>query len=272
MHSKQENTEFENKRDESCCSSTTEVFHQYLSVIIGAIIIAAAVLMGADKIAGPVKTSPSNNQVTQGNTLPNTNNPAVNSQPPVVKPPATVADMSGVTIDDNLIKGEKNAPVTVINFSDFQCPFCKRWYDQVEQQMTADYINTGKVRFIFKTYAFLGPDSIVAAQGLWCANDQGKYWDYYNYLFTNQGEENSGWVNKENIKKLAKNISGLNVSKFSTCIDQETYKDKVTQELQEGQKIGVNGTPATFINGESVPGAQPYATFKEVIERKLKGQ
>ncbi len=180
-----------------------------------------------------------------------------------------ITDMSGVTFDDSEILGSKNAKVTLIEFADFECPFSKRLHDTITNQLKTDYIDTGKVRLIFKNYAFLTPDSVTAAEGLYCAKDQGKYWEYHDYLYDNQGVQSSGWVNKENLKVLAKTMGFLNVTNFSNCLDKETYKDKVTADMAEGQKVGVNGTPSSFVNGESIPGAQPYATFKAMIDKKL---
>jgi protein-disulfide isomerase len=252
---------------------TDPVFHQYLATIIGAVIIAGAIFMAADKIGSVKPTSPNGTQVAvdTGKNNPTPNNPSDQPTPTNSNPqPATgPADMSGVTLEHVL--GKADAPVTMIEFSDLQCPFCERLYQQVEKPLITDYVNTGKVKLVFKPYAFLGPDSVTAAEGLYCAADQNKYWEYHNYLFDHQGQENSGWANKENIKKMAKAI-GLNTSKFNDCLDKETYKDKVNKDLQEGQKVGVNGTPASFINGESIPGAQPYATFKDLIEKKLSGK
>lgn len=248
-----------------CCNKT--ISHLYLSLIIAALIIGTAIYIGTNNISNAIKPAiPENNIATVQE---NGNAQQGPSQPAVDNPAGpTIADMSGVTIDDSVVKGNKNAPVTIVNFSDFQCPFCKRWFEDVEPQLLKEYVDTGKARLVFKNYAFLGADSITAAEGIWCANEQGKYWNYYNYLFANQGQENDGWANKDNLKKLATKM-GLNATKFATCLNSGKYKDKVTQELEEAKKIGIKGTPQTFINGEAVPGAQAYSVFREVVERKL---
>ncbi|GEM_PF-5856194 len=96
--------------------------------------------------------------------------------------------------------GNQKAPVAVIEFADFQCPFCERFYKDTKKKIEEEYVKTGKVKFYFRNYAFLGPDSVTAAEGSYCANEQGKFWQYHNFLFENQGAENSGTFSKENLE------------------------------------------------------------------------
>ena len=181
---------------------------------------------------------------------------------------ADIKDMSHVTIDDSTVLGDINAPVTIIEFSDFQCPFCKRLHEQVSPLVTTEYINTGKVRFIYKNYAFLGSTSVKAAQGLWCAHDQDKYWEYHDYVFETLGGKYGEWMSDQNMEQISEDLQ-MDANTFETCMQDEKYKTKVEEELAEGQELGVTGTPSTYINGEYVPGAQPYDVFEEVIKRKL---
>jgi protein-disulfide isomerase len=168
--------------------------------------------------------------------------------------------------------GNPNAPVTIVEFGDFQCPYCQRYFQQNQTAFVNDYVNTGKARFVWKDYAFLGQESIWAGEAARCANDQGKFWAYHDYLYSHQGKENSGAFSKVNLKKFAVTL-GLNTAQFNSCLDSDKYATLLQQETQEGSTIGVNGTPATFINsklvsdssGQSV-GAAPYATFKAVID------
>ncbi len=99
------------------------------------------------------------------------------------------------------ILGNKNAPVTIIEFADFQCPFCEQWFKNVEGQIIKNYVDTGKAKFAFRNYAFLGQDSVTAAEGAYCANEQGKFWQYHDYLYNHQGQENSGWISKANLEQ-----------------------------------------------------------------------
>lgn len=167
------------------------------------------------------------------------------------------------------ILGDKNAKVTVIEFADFQCPFCKQWFNAVEPNLMKDYVNTGKVKFAFRQYAFLGQESTWAAEAAECANDQGKFWDFHNYLYQNQGSENSGTFAKDKLEAIAATL-GLDTNKFDNCLDTDQHAKDVADELAAGQKSGVTGTPATFVNGMMVAGAQPYTTFQSLIDQEIK--
>ena len=164
--------------------------------------------------------------------------------------------------------GSKDAKVTVIEFADFQCPFCEKWFKDVEPSLKKDYIDSGKVQFVFRHYAFLGQESTWAAEASECANEQGKFWEYHDYLFNHQGAENSGAFSKANLEGFAA-VLGLDTQKFNPCLETDKYATNVSTDFTEGQKAGVSGTPATFINGLISVGAQPYATFKTLIDAEL---
>jgi len=171
-------------------------------------------------------------------------------------------------------RGAESAKVSVIEFGDYQCPFCERFFQQVEPQLVQEYINTGKVKFYFLDFQFLGSDSQTLGQGAWCANDQGKYYDYHDYIYANQGQENSGWATPDKLKAIAKNIGGLDAQKFAECLDSKKYESRVSQLTGLGQNNGVTGTPTVFIgNSEkgftAVVGAQPYSVFKQTIDQYL---
>ena len=167
------------------------------------------------------------------------------------------------------ILGKKDAKVTVIEFADFQCPFCERFFKDTVSNLKKDYVDTGKVKFVFRHYAFLGQESTWAAQASECANEQGKFWGYHDYLYNHQGPENSGAFAKDKLIGFAQSI-GLNADQFSSCLNSEKYAKNVSDDLAGGQKAGVTGTPATFINGQLVVGAQPYTAFKTIIDGELK--
>jgi len=187
------------------------------------------------------------------------------------KPPAKVEiDLKGA-----MVLGDPKAPVTIVEYGDYQCSFCARYFQENEAMFISQYVETGKARFVWKDYAFLGQESIWAAGAARCANDQGKFWEYHNYLFNNQGTGNSGAFSKSNLKKFA-SILKLNMSQFNTCLDSDKYTSVVQEETQAGSAIGVNGTPATFINGQLVVdangnsvGAAPFTTFKSIIDKIL---
>ncbi len=172
--------------------------------------------------------------------------------------------------------GSNTASVNVIEFGDYQCPFCERFFQQSEPQLKTDYVNTGKVKFYFLDFQFLGPDSQTLGEGAWCADEQGKYYDYHDYIYSHQGQENSGWATPDNVKALAANVQGLDTSKFNSCLDSKKYESRVTELTQLGQKSGVSGTPSFFIGNADkgysfVVGAQPYSVIKQAIDQKLTG-
>ena len=187
-------------------------------------------------------------------------------------PPAKVEiDLTGA-----MILGDAKAPITIVEYGDYQCPFCERYFKQNESAFISKYVNSGKARFVWKDYAFLGQESIWAAEASRCANDQGKFWAYHNYLYENQGAENSGVYSKANLKKFASTL-GLNVGQFNSCLDSGKYTSFIQKETQAANEIGVNGTPATFINGQLVVdangnsvGAAPLAVFQAIIDKILK--
>lgn len=164
--------------------------------------------------------------------------------------------------------GKKDAKVTVIEFADFQCPFCERFFKDTKTNLVKDYVDTGKVKFIFRQYAFLGQESTWAAQASECANEQGKFWEYHDYLFNNQGAENSGAFSADNLKKFARSL-GLEEEKFNSCLDSQKYMDKIRQDYSLAQSRGVNSTPTNFIDELKLEGFLDYVGYENAIENKL---
>ncbi|OHA01027.1 MAG: hypothetical protein A3C11_00945 [Candidatus Sungbacteria bacterium RIFCSPHIGHO2_02_FULL_49_12] len=164
--------------------------------------------------------------------------------------------------------GSPDAPVVVVEFSDFQCPFCGKFHQEVEQKLLNDYVKTGKVQFVYRNFAFLGPESVDAAAAALCANDQGKFWLYHDYLFSHQQGENQGAFAKDKLKSFAAAI-GLNTSQFNSCFDSQKYTEKVNKDKADAVALGVNATPTTFVNGVQIQGAVPYAQFKQAVDQAL---
>ena len=186
-----------------------------------------------------------------------------NQQPPTPTSPVNVS------VGHFPALGSAKAPVTVIEFADYRCPFCERFYSDAEKSLIKDYVNTGKVKFYFRSFAFLGPASTVASEAAECANEQGQFWKFHDWMYNNQADEsNTDYYSKENLIKYATNL-GLNSSKFSSCLNSDKYAAAVQQDLTEGQNAGVNGTPTTFINGKPLVGAQPYSAVKSAIDAAL---
>jgi len=176
-----------------------------------------------------------------------------------------------VNISGAPVLGNANAPVTVVEFGDFQCPFCERYFQSNQSALVAEYVNTGKVKFVWKDYSFLGQESTWSAEAARCANDQGKFWPYHDYLYTHQGSENSGAFSVANLKKFAV-VVGLDTAKFNSCLDGGGYASAVTQSTQYGSTLGVTGTPATFVNGTLIVGAVPYSDIKTAIDAALQNK
>ncbi|HVZ66643.1 MAG TPA: DsbA family protein [Patescibacteria group bacterium] len=167
-------------------------------------------------------------------------------------------------------KGNKDAKVTIVEFADFRCPFCERYFTDTESQIMKDYVDTGKVKYIFRQYQFLGDASVVAGNAAECANEQGKFWDYHEWLYKNQPDESdTSMYNTDGLAKGADAI-GLDVAKFRDCLDSKKYAANLDKDLNEGKSIGVTGTPTFYINGRQLVGAQPYVAFKTIIDEELK--
>jgi thioredoxin family protein len=164
--------------------------------------------------------------------------------------------------------GDKNAKVTLIEFADFQCPYCERWYQQVESQIIQQYVQTGKVTFVYKHVAFLGQESDWAAQAAECAADQNKFWEYHDYLWKQQSGENQGAFTKDKLIGFAQQLE-LDMGKFTTCVQNDQTLARVQADTLEGQQASVSGTPTFFINGQRIVGSQPYSTFQTAIDKAL---
>jgi protein-disulfide isomerase len=167
-------------------------------------------------------------------------------------------------IDDDSIKGDPNAPVTIVEFSDYECPFCERFYSGAYQQIKTEYIDTGKVKFVYRDFPLsFHQNAGKAAEAAECAGEQGMYFEMHDKLFE---DGVSGGVS--DFKNYAGEI-GLNQGDFDTCLDSGSMAKEVQNDFLAGQKAGVKGTPAFFINGEMVSGAQPFSVFKEKIDAFL---
>ncbi|EPG75362.1 thioredoxin-like domain protein [Leptospira fainei serovar Hurstbridge str. BUT 6] len=168
-----------------------------------------------------------------------------------------------VSTGDNPSIGPKDAKITIVEFSDFECPYCKRSQD-VTKQLREKY--QGKIRWVFRDFPLpFHQNAMFAHIAANCAIPQGKYWDYFSKLF-----ENSGNLERSNVISLAQK-SGLNMPEFQKCIsDEAKQKLEIDADIAEGQKYGVNGTPAFFINGIMVEGAQPIESFTKIIDQELK--
>ena len=182
--------------------------------------------------------------------------------------------MSKQILDINLkngspVLGSENAPITIVEFGDYQCEACYHWFHNTRADIIDNYIETGKAKLIFIDLPFLGRDSIAAAQATYCAEDQGKYWDYHNILYNFQEEIDNGWANKDRLVAFAFNLE-MNLEEFSNCMDTSKYSKRVKANYNEAVKRGAEGTPTFIIitpDGltTKIAGPQPYSAFLKVI-------
>ena len=171
-------------------------------------------------------------------------------------------------------RGSDSAKINLVEFGDYQCPFCKRFFDQTEPSLTSEYIDTEKTKFYFLDVSIVGDDSLTLGQASWCADEQGKYYEYHDYIYSNQGQENSGWGTPDKVKNLVKGIPGLDIEKFSECLDSKKYESRSQQLTKFASQIGLTGTPTVFVGNPEIgytkiTGAQPYSSFKQVIDTYL---
>lgn len=169
------------------------------------------------------------------------------------------------TVDDDAVLGNPNAPVTMLIFGDYQCPFCKQAFDDVETRIRTEYVDTGKVKMVYRDFPLdnIHPFARKAGEAAECAEEQGKYWQYHDALFEKQEQ-----IPTLDFEKLAGEL-GLDVKTFSTCLTTGVMADEVAKDKADGEAAAINGTPATFIGNTLIPGAYPYETYKELIDAEL---
>jgi len=169
--------------------------------------------------------------------------------------------------DGNAI-GEPSAPVVIEEFSDFQCSHCRTFHQNTGAQIIEQYVETGQVYFIFRNYAFIGRESLAAANGSMCAAEQGKFWEYADILFANQSGVDAGAFSDRRLETFAENIN-LDKALFRSCMRENRYQDQIQQDYQAGVSLGINSTPSFIINGKLVVGALPFSDFQTEIEAAL---
>ena len=177
--------------------------------------------------------------------------------------PTPVVDMEKL-IDDDAVKGDPDATVTIVEFSDFECPFCARFYSDTLSQIETQYIDTGKVKLVYRDFPLsFHQNAQKAAEAAECSGEQGKYYEMHDLLFE-RGVQ-GGVVS---YKAYAQEI-GLNTADFNSCLDSGAMASEVKKDFVDGQQAGVQGTPGFLVNGKLISGAQPFSVFQQVIEAEL---
>lgn len=175
--------------------------------------------------------------------------------------------------DDDPVLGNPDAPVTMVEFSDFQCPFCRRLYTQTLPQIKEQYIKTGKVKFVYRDFPLTSIHDMAQkyAEASECADEQEKFWQMHDKIFNEQEKLGSGTIldfTVSDVKRWAREV-GLNGIKFDRCLDSGKYAGEVEKDFRDGDAAGIDGTPGTFINKQLIKGAVPFTQFQAVIESEL---
>ncbi len=244
------------------------------SIIIGSCIIALSILLSGGVLEVKGLTAKK-----LGNTATASTAPSASSAPAAAAPETGPVKVS---IDDDAILGDKNAPLTMVEFSDYECPFCKRYFDQTYPEIKKNYIDTGKLKVVFRDLplSFHDPMATKEAIAATCAKEQGgdeAYYKMHDALFTKTTSNGNG-LTIDNLYTIAGEI-GLNAGNFKTCLDSDKYKSEVSKDLADAGAAGADGTPTFFIGksdpsgtieGTRLVGAQPYTAFSTIIDGLLK--
>lgn len=167
------------------------------------------------------------------------------------------------------ILGDPSATITIVEWGDYQCTFCYKFHQSTMNTIKQDFIETGKVKLVFKDFPLNGPDSVLAAEAAHCAQDQGKYWQYHDELYKNWGGERTGWITRDSLDKFARTVS-LDLEKFDKCLDEHKYLERVNQMYEFGREIGIDATPSFLVfNNEKIikiTGNQPLEVFLKSLD------
>lgn len=243
-----------------------------IAIIIGSVIISFSILFngGVIQIKGL--------SATKSGTTPTAALPGASSAPTAPEAPS---DPVKISVDDDPVLGDKNAPVTIIEFSDYECPFCKRHFDQTLPELVKNYIDTGKAKLVFRDLPLSFHDPLATKQAIAanCAREQGTdetYFKIHDAIFKATTSNGSG-MTMDQLYGLANTI-GIDQAVFKSCIDTDKYKEEVAKDLADAGSIGASGTPSFVIGkstdsgeieGQLLVGAQPFAAFKTIIDEKL---
>ena len=167
------------------------------------------------------------------------------------------------------IMGNSNAPITVLEWGDYQCTFCYRFHENTLNIINENFIKTGKVKLVFKDFPLNGPDSLLAAEASYCAEDQEKYWQYHDELYKNWGGERTGWITRESLDRFAVTVD-LDLLEFNTCLNEHKYQNRVIALYEFGKEIGIDATPSFLVFNDQkiikIRGNQPLEVFLKTFD------
>ncbi|MGH1567114.1 MAG: DsbA family protein [Nitrosopumilus sp.] len=167
------------------------------------------------------------------------------------------------------IMGDFDAPITILEWGDYQCTFCFKFHQNTLNIINEEYIKTGKVKLVFKDFPLNGPDSLLAAEATYCAQDQDKYWQYHDELYKNWGGERTGWVTRDSLNEFSISVN-LDLDKFNACLDEHKYQNKVIALHEFGKNIGVDATPSFLVFNDQkiikIRGNQPLEIFLKTFD------
>jgi len=165
--------------------------------------------------------------------------------------------------------GDPSAPITILEWGDYQCTFCYRFHQSSLNIILEEYVDSGKINLVFKDFPLNGPDSILGAEATYCAGDQGKYWAFHNELYFNWAGERTGWINYDSLNQFAKSVN-LELGEFTSCLDEHKYNQKVLELEKFGKEIGIDATPSFLIFNDKkiikIIGNQPIDAFRQAID------
>ncbi len=271
----QSNIESSSSNEESKVTITKSSYNKMLKGIVAAIAIAAFLGGYAVGNFGGESESLSAHDIEEIIEAAQANAPA--PSPAQAPPTPSAPPVIQVSTDDDPFKGDPNAPVTVIEFSDFQCPFCSRFFTQTLPALEENYIDTGKIKFVYRDLPLdnLHPNARPVHIAAECADEQGKFWEYHDILFANQGEWNrlSSADLTTKINEYATSL-GLNSASFDSCLSSKSMADEVQADFLHAGQYGATGTPTFFIGNDEdgyikLVGAQPFSAFQAAIDAQL---
>jgi protein-disulfide isomerase len=224
-------------------------------------------LAAAAFLAGMYVKDSGNNGEKAGEQAVVQNQPTNPEAAPEEEAPLSEADWLKISQDGAAEKGSKDAPVTIIEFSEYECPFCQRYVQDAYVKIFAEYGD--KIRYVFHDYPLpFHANAQITSEAARCAGDQGKYWEMHDELFEKRDEWTAATDAKVTLANLAAGI-GLNKANFSSCLTSGKYTQAVKDDFALGQAVGISGTPSFFVNGQKLVGAQPFEAFKTVIDGEL---